>query len=82
MFMHSSMNLEFRLGGIESIVEIDEAKFGRRKYHRGRRVEGVWVFGAVQRSSENTPRRACLQVVSNCSRETLLEIIFRWIIPG
>lgn len=36
------------LGGINDdgtpkIVEIDESKFGKRKYHKGHRVEGQWV---------------------------------------
>ena len=31
-----------RTGGPGKIVEIDESKFGRTKYHRGRVVEGVW----------------------------------------
>ena len=39
------------LGGIGEIVEIDESKFGKRKYHRGHRVEGQWVFGGIQRSN-------------------------------
>src|SRR5580765_7546825 len=34
-----------KLGGVDKVVEIDESKFGKRKYHRGHRVEGQWVFG-------------------------------------
>ena len=34
-----------QIGGVGHIVEIDESKFGKRKYHRGKRVDGVWVFG-------------------------------------
>jgi hypothetical protein len=29
-------------------IEIDESKFGKRKYNRGHWVEGVWVFGMVE----------------------------------
>ena len=39
------------IGGVGKIVEIDESKFGKRKYHRGRRVDGVWVFGGIERES-------------------------------
>lgn len=31
------------IGGENKIVEIDESKFGRRKYNRGHHVEGQWV---------------------------------------
>ena len=34
-----------KLGGPRKIVEIDEAKFGKRKYSRGRLVDGSWVIG-------------------------------------
>jgi hypothetical protein len=40
-------DLNEMLGGMGKVVEVDEAKFGRRKYNRGKRVEGVWVFGAI-----------------------------------
>jgi len=33
------------IGGEGIIVEIDESKFGKRKYNRGHRVEGIWVVG-------------------------------------
>ncbi len=38
------------IGGKNIVVEIDESKFGKRKYHRGHRVEGVWVLGMVERN--------------------------------
>lgn len=34
-----------KIGGVGKIVEIDESKFGKRKYGRGHYVEGQWVFG-------------------------------------
>lgn len=40
-----------KLGGDGKIVEIDESKFGKRKYHRGHRVEGQWVFRGYERGS-------------------------------
>ena len=32
-----------KIGGPGKIVEVSEAKFGKRKYQRGRRVRGSWV---------------------------------------
>jgi hypothetical protein len=36
------------IGGEEKVVEIDESKFGKTKYHRGHYVNGQWVFGGVE----------------------------------
>ncbi|GFR14382.1 putative transposase-like protein [Trichonephila clavata] len=36
--IESSVNV----GGSAVIVEIDESKFGKRKFHRGKRVEDCW----------------------------------------
>ncbi|KAG0439710.1 hypothetical protein DMUE_2243, partial [Dictyocoela muelleri] len=48
------------------IVEIDESKFGKRKYHRGHRVEGVWVFGMMERFGD---RRIILVPIENRNAE-------------
>jgi ISXO2-like transposase domain len=37
------------IGGPGIIVEIDETKLGKRKYHRGHRVDGVWVLVGIER---------------------------------
>ena len=40
-----------QLGGPDKTVEIDESKFGKRKFYRGHHVEGCWVFGGIERES-------------------------------
>ena len=37
------------IGGNGIEVEIDESKFGKRKYYRGHRVEGQWVFSGREK---------------------------------
>ncbi|XP_071051570.1 uncharacterized protein [Onthophagus taurus] len=71
--MHPEM-----LGGPDSVVEIDESQFGRRKYHRGHRVEGQRVFGGYERGTG----RVFMEVADNGSTDTLLPIIKKWIRPG
>ena len=61
---------EGKIGGDGKIVEIDESKFGKRKYNVGRLVEGQWVFGGVCRET-----RDCFMVpVEKRDRDTLLHI--------
>ncbi|RUS92143.1 hypothetical protein EGW08_000167 [Elysia chlorotica] len=40
-----------QIGGPNLTVEIDEAKFGKRKFHRGRVMEGQWVLGGICRET-------------------------------
>jgi len=44
-----------RIGGPGNVVEIDESKFGKRKFNKGRHVDGVWVFGGIECDS-NPPK--------------------------
>lgn len=59
-------------------VQIDESKFGKRKYHRGHRVDGQWVFGGIEEQS----RRNFMVAVEKRDRQTLLPIIEQYISPG
>jgi transposase-like protein len=67
-----------KIGGPNKTVEIDESKFGRRKYHRGHPVKGQWVFGGVERESGET----FLVPVKDRTAETLMAVIRDWIEPG
>ena len=68
-------NLE-KLGGTGKIVEIDESKFGRRKYHWGHHVDGQWIFGGYEVESGK-----CL-LVPKRTESTLVSFIKEWILPG
>ena len=67
------------IGGDGVIVEIDESKFGKRKYNRGHRVEGAWVIGGVERTDQ---RRVFLQVIERRDADTILDVIQRHVAPG
>ncbi|KAL7743276.1 hypothetical protein ACLKA6_016217 [Drosophila palustris] len=67
----SQRNSRVRIGGPGKIVEIDEAKVGKRKYNRGRVVEGQWVFGGIERESGDF----FIFPVDCRNAETLLSII-------
>lgn len=73
------MNRSAKIGGPGVHVEIDEAKFGKRKYHRGRLREGQWVFGG--RESQDRSKIFMVPVASR-DENTLLSLIQQWILPG
>ncbi|XP_076626861.1 uncharacterized protein LOC143344575 [Colletes latitarsis] len=39
------------IGGENEIVEVDEAKIGKRKFNKGRLLTGQWIFGGIERST-------------------------------
>lgn len=67
------------IGGNNVIVEVDESKFGKRKYHRGHRVEGVWIVGGVERTEE---RRFFAEAVEHRDAATLVDVVRRNVLPG
>src|SRR5271154_463914 len=71
--------VDFCIGGPDIVVELDESKFGKRKYHRGHAVEGVWVLGGVERTPE---RKVFLVAVPDRSQATLEDVISRHVYPG
>lgn len=64
------------IGGVGKRVQIDESKFGKRKYHKGHRVEGQWVFGGIEEDS----MRQFLVPVEKRDAATLIPIIKRYML--
>lgn len=68
-----------QIGGKEIILEADESKFGKRKYHRGHRVEGVWILGIVERSFS---RKILYFIVKNRKMHTIDAIFKKFVKKG
>ena len=67
------------IGGNGIEVEIDESKFGKRKYYRGHQVEGQWVFGGREKYDKT---KIFMIPMHNRKQKTLLPLIQKWIKPG
>jgi transposase-like protein len=67
------------IGGPGIIIEVDESKMGKRKYHRGHRVDGVWLVGGIERTEE---KKVFIARVEDRSAETLLALLSRHVLPG
>ena len=67
------------IGEENIIVKIDESKFGRRKYHRGHIVKGVWVVGGIERTDK---KKYFVQIVQDRTAETLHDVISKYVASG
>ncbi|KMQ82375.1 protein tssc4-like isoform x1 protein, partial [Lasius niger] len=69
------------IGGPNEIVEVNECKIGRRKYHRGRVVEGCWILEMIHRGHPTNYR---LEICPENKRDkdTLLNLIRKHVAPG
>lgn len=52
-------NAAGKIGGLDKVVQIDESKFGKRKYNRGRQIEGHWVIGMIEDGSDDLRLEVC-----------------------
>lgn len=75
------------IGGFGKTVEIDEAVFGQRKYHRGRKKRSIIVVGGIQRQSRIRLKASCsqsrifLELVSDRSSRTLEAVVVKHVNP-
>ena len=67
------------IGGQGIVVQVDETKMGKRKYHRGHRVKGAWVVVGVELTEE---RRVFAEVVPDRSGDTIAHVLGRHIAEG
>ncbi|XP_064459292.1 uncharacterized protein LOC135369706 [Ornithodoros turicata] len=62
-----------KIGGTNHTVEIDECKIGRRKYPRGRVVEGTWVLGLIDVTTKELRLTICPP--DKRDKDTLLSLV-------
>ncbi|KAI4292416.1 hypothetical protein PAPHI01_1690 [Pancytospora philotis] len=67
-----------QIGGPDVVIEVDESKFGKRKFNCGHRVEGTWALGATEKSSRHM---IMMMPVANRTRDVPLAIFSRFVHP-
>jgi transposase-like protein len=67
------------IGGKDIIVEMDESKLGKRKYHRGHAVEGVWILEGIERTVE---RKVFIAKIEDKTENTLMDVIRKHVKTG
>lgn len=71
-----------QIGGPGVVVEIDEAKLGKRKYERGRILSGQWIVGGIQRRGPGEPAKVFIVAVPDRKAATLMEVIRTYVREG
>lgn len=69
-----------QIGGVGEVVEIDEAKLGKRYSNKGRQIKnGQWILGGVLRSNR---RKVFIEAVEKRTAKVMIPIIRKWVAPG
>lgn len=79
-YMYNQQMQEGKLGGVGKVVEVDETKFGKRKYNVGRMRDGKWICGMIE--IETGRFRTFLCPNNKRDEATLLPIILANVLPG
>jgi hypothetical protein len=61
-----------KIGGNGIMVEIEESRFGKRKYNRDHCVKGVWILGLIEKTGQ---KRIRLVTLKDRSKTILLVLI-------
>lgn len=72
------LNNPIQLGGVGTVVQIDECVISKRKYNRGHHVPERWIFGMY----DINQGVGSIEFVDRRSANVLLPIIQRKVIPG
>lgn len=84
-YVEEKFQNEEKLGGPGVVVEIDECKIGKRKYNRGRLVEGTWILGMIEIIPDGKVRggRYRLEICPDNKRDaaTLIPLIMKHVLP-
>lgn len=71
--IEKQLNYVGKIGGPGKVVQLDESKFGKRKYNKGRQIEGHWVLGLIEDGSEDLRIEVCPD--NKRSAEVLVSLI-------
>ena len=78
--LHDLAKSPAKIGGPGSVVEVDESKFGKRKYNRGRVVDGHWILGGLERGTGQCFYEICPD--NKRTEQVLLPIILKYVRQG
>ncbi|CAH4034364.1 unnamed protein product [Pieris brassicae] len=73
IYQRDKIQILAKIGGPGKIVQINESRFGKRKYNRGRLIEGNWVIGMIEDKSGDLRLEVCSDNIQ--SAEVLVPLI-------
>jgi transposase-like protein len=71
-----------KIGGKDKIVEMDESKIAKRKYHKGRKIDGAWIIGGIERSNDNKDKKLFMLPIKHRNSINIDYIVNKYINEG